>query len=208
MFYKSEGKIIDKNKIEEVLGDDFYNDLLETKDEIKLDRTIFGYFNRSFQVNEVLAKYNFFLKFFERQDMFTFLIQKKVQGKNKVTRDLSSPVIKKFNGYELIRPQLARQERIELIPINIVYEPIYDENIPVPRFFADQIYLAYRSYVGHFEKRKGLISNRVVRHCYHCKNFFVKNDESMKKYISICAVREGITYSFDNGQIINFQDNL
>ena len=63
MLYKSEGKIIDKNKIEEVLRDDFYNDLLEIKDEIKLDRTIFGYLNRCFQVNEVLAKYNFFLKF-------------------------------------------------------------------------------------------------------------------------------------------------
>ena len=80
-FYKSEGKITDKNKIEEVLGDDFYNGLLEIKNKIKLDRTIFGYFNRCFQVNEVLVKYNFFLKFLERQDMFRFLIQKKVQGK-------------------------------------------------------------------------------------------------------------------------------
>ena len=66
MFYKSEGKIIDKNKIEDLLGNDFYNDLLEIKDEIKLDRIIFGYFNRCFQVNKVLAKYNFFLKFSER----------------------------------------------------------------------------------------------------------------------------------------------
>ena len=101
MFCESEGEIIDKNKIEEVLGDDFYNDLLEIKDEVKLDRTIFGYVNRCFQVNEVLAKYNFFHKFFERRGMFRFLIQKKVQLKNEVTRDLSSSVIEKFNGYEL-----------------------------------------------------------------------------------------------------------
>ena len=40
MFYKSEGKITDKNKIEEVLGDDFYNDLLEIKDEIKLGQSL------------------------------------------------------------------------------------------------------------------------------------------------------------------------
>ena len=103
---------------------------------------------------------------------------------------------------------MARQERIEFIPINIVYQPSYDENIPVPCFFTDQIYLAYRSYVGRFEKGKELISNRVVRQCYYCENFFAKNDESMKKHMSICAAREGITYSFDNGQIINFQDNL
>ena len=53
---------------------------------------------------------------------------------------------------------MARLERIEFIPINIVYEPIYDENIPVPCFLTDQIYLAYRSYVGRFEKVKELIS--------------------------------------------------
>ena len=30
----------------------------------------------------------------------------------------------------------------------------------------------------------------------------------MKKYIEICAASEGITYSFENGQIITFQDNF
>ena len=30
----------------------------------------------------------------------------------------------------------------------------------------------------------------------------------MKKHLSICAAREGITYAFDKGQIINFQDNF
>ena len=69
--------------------------------------------------------------------MFRFLIQKKVQGENKVTRDVSSSVVEKSNGYELVRLQLARQKRIEFIPINIVYEPIYNENIPVPCFFTD-----------------------------------------------------------------------
>ena len=30
----------------------------------------------------------------------------------------------------------------------------------------------------------------------------------MKKHLRICAARERITYSFDNGQIITFQDNF
>ena len=55
MFYKSNGEIIDKTKIVEVLGEDFYNDLLEIKDDIKLDRTLFGYFDRCFIANQVLA---------------------------------------------------------------------------------------------------------------------------------------------------------
>ena len=51
MFYKSEGKIVDKSKIKELLGEDFCNDLLKVKEQIKLDRMIFGYFNRCFKVN-------------------------------------------------------------------------------------------------------------------------------------------------------------
>ena len=65
MFYKSNGEIIDKTKIVEVLGEDFYNDLLEIKDDIKLDKTLFGYFDRCFIINQVLAKHFFFLKFFD-----------------------------------------------------------------------------------------------------------------------------------------------
>ena len=51
--------------------------------------------------------------------MYRFLIQKKAQHKNKVTRNLSSFAVEKFNGYKIKRRQLARQERIELTPINI-----------------------------------------------------------------------------------------
>ena len=36
----------------------------------------------------------------------------------------------------------------------------------------------------------------------------IRNEEAMKKHLTICAAREGITYSFDNSQIINFQDNF
>ena len=103
---------------------------------------------------------------------------------------------------------MARQERIEFITINIVYEPIYNKSIPVPCFFTYQIYLAYSSCVSRFEKGKELILNRVVTQYYYCENFFVKNGKSMEKHMSICAEREGITYSLENGQIINFQDNL
>ena len=77
MFRISEGKVLDKNKAKDVLGKDFYENLLEIKDDIELDKTLFGFFNRSFLANKVLAKYNAFLKFFERRDKFRFLIKKK-----------------------------------------------------------------------------------------------------------------------------------
>ena len=76
MFKISEGKILENNKANDVLGKNFYEELLEIKDDIQLDKTLFEYFGRCFLVNIVLAKYNFFLKVFEKRDKFRFLIKK------------------------------------------------------------------------------------------------------------------------------------
>ena len=110
--------------------------MLEIKDGIKLDRTLFGYFDRYFLVNQVIAKHIFFLTCFEQRDMFRFLIRKKVQGKNEVTRNLSISVAEKSNGYEMIRQDLARKDRVDIESINIVHELIFDENIPIPCFYG------------------------------------------------------------------------
>ena len=81
-----------------------------------------------------------------------------------MTRNLSSSVVETFNGYEMVRHKLERKEKVDLTPIDIVYEPSYDENIPVP--FTDQIFLAYKSYIGKMGRGKGRVSSRTVKQCY------------------------------------------
>ena len=120
--------------------------------------------------------------------MYRFLIQKKVQEKNKKTRNLSISVLEKFNGYEMIRKNLTRKEKIEFTPINIIYESVFDEKIPVRCFFINLIHLAYKSYFSRFDEGVERILNRVVRQCHYCQNFFVKNDENMKKILDyLCS---------------------
>ena len=206
MFNKCNGEQFAKEKIIDVLGENFFNDLKEIEGEVKLDRTLFGYFDRCFKLNEVLAKYNYFLKFFERRDVYRFLVKKKAQGK--ITRNLSSSVLEKFNGYEVIRNSLSSKEREEFVPINVVYESIYDENVPVPCYFTNEIHLAYRSYIGKLDKGNERMTHRTVRQCCYCQNFFSKTEESLKIHMSTCGAREGITYAFENTQILNYQDNL
>ena len=99
--------------------------MLEIKDGIELDRSIFGYFDRCFLANQVLAKTKF-------------------EGKNQVTTNLSSLALEKFNGYEIIKHKLACKEKIEFTATDITYEPIYDEKVPLPCFFTNQIHLACR----------------------------------------------------------------
>ena len=95
-----------KEDAQNVLGDQIYFDLLEIEPETLHDKSLFGLFDRYHIINQVLAKNGFFLKFFERRNVYRFLIKKRVQGKNEVTRNLSTCVLEKFNGYENIRNNL------------------------------------------------------------------------------------------------------
>ena len=52
MHYRYIGEVqITKEKILEVLGEESFYDLKEIEDEILLDRTFFGYFDRCFKLN-------------------------------------------------------------------------------------------------------------------------------------------------------------
>ena len=86
----------------------------------------------------------------------------------------------------MIRNDLSYQEKAEVIPIDVVYESVCDENFPVPCYFTSEIHLAYRSCVGYFDKEKEQIKNRTFRQCHYCQNFFAKNKEQIKKLLSIC----------------------
>ena len=81
----------------------------------------------------------------------------------------------------MIRNDLSYEEKAEVIPIDIVYDHIYDETIPVPCYFTSEIHLAYRSYIGRFDNRKERVSNRIARQCYYCYNFFVKKQRANEK---------------------------
>ena len=59
----------------------------------------------------------------------------------------------------MIRQKLECKEKIDLTPIDIVYEPSYDKNIPVPCFFTEHIFLAYKSYIGRIDRGKERVSS-------------------------------------------------
>ena len=60
--------------------------------------------------------------FFANQEQKTRYVQvsyqEKVQGKNEVTRNLTSSFVEKFNVYEMIRQDLACKEGVDIAPSN------------------------------------------------------------------------------------------
>lgn len=61
-------------------------------------------------------------------------------------------------------------------------------------FFTDQIFLAYKCYIGRMDSDKERVSSRIVKQCHFCESFFAKNEDAMKKHLPICPDRHGITY--------------
>ena len=92
--------------------------------------------------------------------------------------------------------------------IDLVYEPSFDNYIPVICSFSPTTYLAYKSYVGKFEKGKEEIRNLTVRQCHYCWHYFAKSKEKMEQNLSICGAKEDITYSFNNSQIMTITKTI
>ena len=115
MHKKAEGKeklLLEKAK--DILWRKLYDELSEIKEEKKLDRTVFGFFNKCFLMNQFLSKHGYFLKF------------KRIQKR-------SFQVC-----YLTIKYELARKKQIDLELLCIVYDHSYfeDEKAPAPCFLT------------------------------------------------------------------------
>ena len=120
------------------------------------------------------------------------MIKKGATGENKTTRDFSFSIIENFHSYEFIIKDLKSKEKEDFQTIDIVYEPVGNENELVVCCFTDNIHLVYRNFVNKKEKGEDKISNLTARQCHYF----------------VCVAKEGIVYTFENGKIISFQDNF
>ena len=76
----------------------------------------------------------------------------------------------------MIRQTLTSKEKVDIIPVDIVHEATYDENIPVPWAFTDQIHLGYKSYVGHLKREKSALIVEFLNNVITVKMFLLKQN--------------------------------
>ena len=154
LFKLTENDRVSRKNIESTLGKEFFDEISESKELLQLDDSIEGFFKKCVLVNDFLEKKDLFLRVYERRDKFRYLIKKGVHGKNKVIRGLSSCVVKKFNGYEIMKKSLQHKEKKDSDPVHIVYESV------IKCFFTDSLHLAFRSYI---DKNKKDITGFSIR---------------------------------------------
>ena len=132
------------NNVEEVLGRGLFLKLKEIEPSVMLIHTIFGYFAPCQIINELLANFGIFLRFYERRNKFRYQLRQKLQSKNEMKTKLCACLIQKCNRYDLLRNELQNCEKKDLVPIDIVYELTLDTEKPILCFYALQIHLAYQ----------------------------------------------------------------
>ena len=100
-----------------------FEKLSDLKQDIMLDYTQFGFWEKCLKLNKVLADhFGLFLRFYERRNIYRYLLRKMVDSKNKMHSEVSSCTIPQFDGYEYLRHVLKTQEKKNLRPIDIVFE--------------------------------------------------------------------------------------
>ena len=93
------------------MGTNLFTDLKEIEKKTMLNHSIFVYHDQCQLINQILSTHGFFLRFYERRNKSRYQLRQNLKEKNKMKRELSSCVIQKFNGYELLRNDLNVLEK-------------------------------------------------------------------------------------------------
>ena len=179
-----------------------YEKLFALKEKLKLDLKISSFENQCFMINQILNENGLFLRVYEQKKKFRYITNTKKDNR-KIIRDISSCVSEKFNGFLIVRVDFDNESQKNFAPIDIVYQPIKNENEKIKCFFTNKIHLAFRTTFTEGEKVKHSSAFR----CYYCTSFFTRKERFLK-HLKICTGKPGYVYNFDTQNILTFEENL
>ena len=126
--YDKENKtdVCDKNKFKKTIDEKFIQQLYEEKYKFIFNLQKFN--NNCCEINCFLSKYNQFLRVFELKNQFRQLTRKDPKNQN-FFRQISSCLIKKYNGFQSKSIEFSRRENKNFKLIDIIYKPTKNPEI-------------------------------------------------------------------------------
>ena len=184
------------------IGAEIFDEIYPLKSMMKLNLDILHFENQCLKINQILSKNNLFLRIFELKEKFRCLIKQDSKRKN-IIRDLSSCIIEKFNGFNIVRIEFKRKLRQKMSPIDIIYKPVKKEDEIINCFLTSQINLGYRSSFSENQK----IKHSTAYQCYFCSNYYRRKGK-FDRHIENCTGKPGYVYNFNIQNILTFEENL
>ena len=124
--------------------------------------------------------------------------------KKRVLTSLSSCIKEKFNGFTFAHIKLAKKEKDDLVPINILYKPVKKQDEVINCYFTDDLKNAYRAL---YYKSQQIFTANTLYECFYCKDFFLVKSK-LERHQRVCGKKPGVVYDFNLKNVVTFEDNL
>ena len=96
----------------------------------------------------------------------------KDKSKQKKVRQLSSCLITKYSGFQVISIKFERKQRKTFKPIDIIYNPKKRIEIEPLCYFPDDISKSYSPFYS--KGKKGMNRAHKCYQCYYCNKFYIQ----------------------------------
>ena len=114
-------------------------------------------------------------------------------------------IIKKFNGYDILKAEINGEEKKQHIPIDIVYIAVNWSNETINCYFTVNLHFAYGSYCSRENIKTGAktIEKLSAWQCYYCDKYF-SNISKFNGHVKYCSDIAGIIYKFEHKNFVSF----
>ena len=170
--------------------------------EIKFSLNLQEFNNICYKANEILIKFDFFLRVFEQKNSYRQLLIKKPEKQNQI-KQLASCLVQKYNGFQVIKTLFNKRQRRSLSPVDIIYQPTQNAQILPLCFFSTNIANAFTALYS-----EGIKTRRAftIYECYYCNRFF-RHESKKERHLKVCSGKPGIVYNFCSQTLTSFEDN-
>ena len=183
------------------IGAEIFDEILPLKNFLKLNLDIFTFENQCYVVNQILNKNNLFLRIFELKNKFRYITQTNTNKKS-IIREISTCIIEKFNGFNIVRIDFDQKIRQNFLPIDIIYKPVKKEDEIIDCFFTDKIWLAYRTTYNNDQKMN--LKHSCAFRCHYCSKYFCRK-ERFDRHLESCNGKPGFVYNFETQNLLTLR---
>ena len=132
----------DKERLKNVLGCDFMEELNEKRDSLFLELNLFTFEQQCQMLNDLLMDKKLFLKVSELKKKIRYL-NKKTRPKNLAQKNLSACVEEGFNGFEIVKKLLDGERKKSYKQLDVFYKPVGKIDEIVNYYFSPSMRQAY-----------------------------------------------------------------
>ena len=118
---------------------------------------------------------------------------KKDNEKQEMIKNVSSCIIEKFRGFDIVSIEYGREQQTKFSSIDILHKPVKNGMILLSAIRAE-FYAGKKRHTSTFQ-------------CYYCSSYYVQKGR-YQKHIEKCSGILGIVYNFTNQNVASFAETI